>query len=331
MAGLLFFQGGTFVAQTVKEEYEVVAYPKLNHVRASIVQIVNRNAHVHRALELGLALEGDALVKIGDRSFSATKGSLFFFNANESHEIVASSQAGIKIAYLQVANSFCGEYLSCFRNLELLENDLSSFLSPEKRHEVTELMVQALMDYMAPESDLYALTCICSICKLYSKILSYVPYQQMTEAAYMSRNKKTARLTRITEYIDTNYSEKITLEALAQRENVTTTYLSHFIRDNLHMTFQEYVSSVRFERALKLLQSTSMCLTDVSVVCGFSDVKYLSRMLEKHFGLPAQACREYLQKQQILEPKKLEQAQTFATEEIGRDWLNTFWQDTVTK
>ena len=313
------------MSQTIKEEYEVVAYPKLNHVRASIVLIVNRNAHVHRALELCLVLEGDARVKIGDRSFSIHKGSLFFFNANESHEIIASSQAGIKIAYLQVANSFCNEYLSCFRNLELLENDLSSFLPPEKCHEVTGLMVHALMDYMAPDSDLYALTCICSICKLYSKILSYVPYRQMTEAAYLSRNKKTARLTRITEYIDTNYSEKITLEELARREDVTTTYISHFIRDNLHMTFQDYVSSVRFERALKLLQSTSMCLTDVSVVCGFSDVKYLSRMLERHFGLPAQACREQLQRMQIQEPEKAQQAQTFPTEETGRDWLTAFW------
>lgn len=319
------------MSQTTREEYEVVAYPKLNHVRASIVQIVNRNAHVHRALELGLALEGDALVKIGDRSFSAHKGSLFFFNANESHEIVASSQAGIKIAYLQVANSFCSEYLSCFRNLELLENDLSSFLCPEKRHEVTGLMVQALLDYMAPDSDLYALTCICSICKLYSKILSYVPYRQMTEADYLSRNKKTARLTRITEYIDTNYSEKITLEELARRENVTTTYLSHFIRDNLHMTFQDYVSSVRFERALKLLQSTTMCLTDVSVVCGFSDVKYLSRMLERHFGLSAQACRERLQQMQFQKPVKAPQTQTFPAEEIGRNWLTAFWEQMQTQ
>lgn len=313
--------------RSTKEEYEVVAYPKLNQVRADIVQIVNRNAHVHRALELGLALEGDALVKIGDRSFTAHKGSLFFFNANESHEIVASSQDGIKIAYLQVANSFCNEYLTCFRNLELLENDLSSYLDPEKRYEVTALLVQALMDYMAPEDDLYALTCICSICKLYSKILSYVPYRQMTEAAYLSRNKKTARLTRITEYINTNYSERITLEELARQENVTTTYLSHFIRDNLHMTFQDYISSVRFERALKLLQSTSMCLTDISVLCGFSDVKYLSRMLERHFGLPAQACREQLQKRRTQEPAREEQTQTFVTEETGRKWLKAFWQE----
>lgn len=310
--------------QHKKDEYEVVAYPKLNHVQANIVQIINRNAHIHRTLELGLALGGDGVVRIGDRSFVIHKGSLFFFNANESHEIAAASEAGVRIAYLQVANSFCSEYISCFRNLELLENDLSNYLSPENRHEVTKLMVQALMDYLAPNSDLYALNCVCSICKLYSKLLSYVPYQQMTEAAYLSKNKKTARLTRITEYIDTNYAEKITLEALAKQEDVTTTYLSHFIKDNLHMTFQDYVSSVRFERALKLLQSTTMCLTDVSVVCGFSDVKYLSRMLERYFGMPAQACREHLQ--QSREPKKT-QLQTFVTEETGLAWLREFWKD----
>lgn len=315
--------------RVLKEEYEVVAYPKLNHVRASIVQIVNRNTHVHIALELGLALEGDGLVRVNDNSFSVHKGSLFFFNANEPHEIIASSQEGIRIAYLQVANSFCSEYLSCFRNLELLKNDLSTYLPSAQLYELTALMVQSLQDYMAEDSDTYGLHCICSICLLYSKLLAYVPYRQMTEAAYTARNKKMARLSRITEYIDTNYSEKITLEELARRENVTKTYLSHFIHDNLNMTFQEYVSTVRFERALKLIRNTSMCLTDISVVSGFSDVKYLSKMLERHFGRPAQACCVQLRSE--AEQPSVEEAQTFASEETGRAWLTAFWNAYTTR
>lgn len=315
--------------RVLKEEYEVVAYPKLNHVRASIVQIVNRNTHVHRALELGLALEGDGLVRVNDNSFSVHKGSLFFFNANEPHEIIASSREGIKIAYLQVANSFCSEYLSCFRNLELLKNDLSTYLSSAQLYELTALMVQSLQDYLADDSDTYGLHCICSICQLYSRLLAYVPYRQMTEAAYLARNKKMARLSRITEYIDTNYSEKITLDELASRENVTKTYLSHFIHDNLNMTFQEYVSTVRFERALKLIRNTSMCLTDISVVSGFSDIKYLSKMLEKHFGRPAQECCIQLRRE--IDQPSAEEAQTFASVETGRDWLDSFWSNIQNK
>ena len=307
-----------------KEEYEVLAYSKLNHVKASIVQIINRNTHVHRALELGLALEGSGQVRVGGRSFPIARGSLFFFNANEPHEIYASSQAGIRIAYLQVATSFCYEYVSSFRNLELLQNDLTAFLPREQHQELVLLMIRALMDYMSPLSDLHGLRCICSICQLYSKLLEYVPYRQMEESAYLSKNKKMARLNRVTEYIDENYAEKITLEELARKEQVSVTYLSHFIRENLNMTFQEYISSVRFERALKLLRSSSMCLTDVSVVCGFSDVKYLTRMLESHFGMNAVACREKLRREAPVLLTSEEEKQTFASEEIARNWLADF-------
>ena len=312
--------------QIQKEEYEVLAYPKLQHINGNIVHIINRNAHVHRALEIGLVLDGEGIVRLDERDFTIQKGSLFFFNSNEPHQILALSQTGLKVAYLQTASSFCNEYLSCFRNLEIKENDLTGILSAQQRKELTGLMVQAMTDYMAEDSDLYGLHCICSICQLYSRLLSVVPYQQMTEAAYLARNKKMARLSRITEFIDQNYSEKITLTQLAERENVTTTYLSHFIHDNLHMTFQEYVSSVRFERALKLLRDTTMCMTDVSVVSGFSDVKYLSRMLETYFGMSAQeSCKQLRRETLVLQKSGQEQLQTFASDEQGLDWLNEFW------
>ena len=118
---------------------------------------------------------------------------------------------------------------------------------------------------------------------------------------------------------------KITLEELAKRENVTKTYLSHFIHDNLNMTFQEYVSSMRFERALKLIRNTSMCLTDISVVSGFSDVKYLSRMLEKHFGKSAQECCQQLRAESGTSAAV--EVQTFASEELARQWLTDFWNN----
>ena len=311
-----------------KEEYEVLAYPKLQHINGNIVHIINRNAHVHRALELGLVLEGEGLVRLDERDFTIRKSSLFFFNSNEPHQILALSQTGLKVAYLQIASSFCNEYLSCFRNLEVLQNDLSGILNAEQQKELTGLMLQAMTDYLAEDSELYGLHCICSICQLYSRLLSMVPYRQMTEAAYLARNKKMARLSRITEYIDQNYSEKITLTQLAERENVTTTYLSHFIHENLHMTFQEYVSSVRFERALKLLRDTSMCMTDVSVVSGFSDVKYLSRMLETYFGMSAQeSCKQLRRETLVLQKSDQEQLQTFASDEQALDWLKEFWHN----
>lgn len=305
-----------------REEYEVVAYPKLQYVRGSVVEIISRNTHAHRAYELGLVLRGSAQVHLGSKSFSISKGSLFFFNAHEAHEIIAGEKLGITIAYLQVANGFCGDHLTCFRNLEVLENDLTGNLSPDQNRLLTDLFILALQDYLAEMDPLYALRCIGSISRLYAALFQLVPHRQLSDAAYMTRNKKMARLIRITSYIEQNAGEKLSLEELARKEGVTPTYLSHFIRDNLPMTFQSYVASVRYHRALKLLQSTSMSLTDISVVSGFSDVKYLSRLLEKNYGVPAQeACRLLRSGQAIADP---EQAQTFLADRKALELLQQF-------
>ncbi len=305
-----------------REEYEVVAYPKLQYVRGSIVEIISRNTHAHRAYELGLVLKGEAQVHLGNRSFPIQEGSLFFFNAHEAHEIIAGEPRGITIAYLQVANGFCGEHLTCFRNLQVLENDLTGNLPADKNRLLTELFVRALQDYLTDMDPLYALRCISSITRLYTALFETVPHRQLSDAAYMTRNKKMARLIRITSYIEQNAGEKLSLEELARREGVTTTYLSHFIRDNLPMTFQSYVASVRFHRALKLLRSTTMSLTDISVVSGFSDVKYLSKLLEKNYGVPAQEAVRILRSEPAVPDSS--QSQLFLADRKAMEFLTAF-------
>ena len=307
-----------------KYDYDVLDFPKMRHVIVGVVQIINRNTHVHKALELGLVLEGDAVVRVNDKKFDIHTGSMFFFNANEAHQIQATSRTGVRIAYLEVADSFCGEYCPCFRNLEIPENNISSILPPEELKKLTKLMIKTMIDYMVEYSDLYALRCIGNICRLYSKLLSLVPYQHKEDPTSLARGKKMARLSRITEYIENHYSEKITLGQLAEMEGVSTTYLSHFIHEHLRTTFQEYISSVRFEHALKLLRDTSMSKTDICIVCGFSDVKYLSRMMEEHFSKPARECYNDLRKEVALS-EDTNQEQTYVSEKAGRDWLIEFW------
>lgn len=303
------------------DEYEVVMYPKLNHVRISMVHIVCRNQHVHRELEMGLVLDGCADVHVNNRLFTVRRGCLFFFNSNEPHEIIAHDRMGVKVVYIQLANNFCQDYLHLFRNLELLQNDLSDCVSPQENEELTELVLQAVENYM-DDGELHTLHCMCSVCRLFSRLLSCVPYHQLDEAAYLARKKKTARLRRITEYVDSHYADRITLSELAENEGITVTYLSHFIHDNLDMTFQDYVNNVRFEKALKLIENSNMRLMDVSLESGFSDVKYLNKMFEKRFGCTPKEYRSALPTQPV-QPVQQEN-QDFATEQIGRSWLADF-------
>ena len=230
---------------------------------------------------------------MNNRSFAVQKGSTFLFNSNEPHEITATNHDGVKISYIQIANNFCQDYLNLFRNIEMLENDLSSCITPAQNGDLTRLMLQVISDYY-DDGPLSLLHCMSNIYQLMSKLLQYVPFHQLDETESRVRKKKAARLRRITEYIDSHYSSRITLAELARSEGITLSYLSHFIHDNLNMTFQDYVNNVRFEKALKLISDSNMRLMDISMESGFSDIKYLNRMFEKRLGCSPREYRSTL-------------------------------------
>ena len=53
-------------------------------------------------------------------------------------------------------------------------------------------------------------------------------------------------------------------------------------------------------------------------------MKYLSKMLEKHFGKPAQECCLQL-RAEVGQTSAIEE-QTFASEETAKSWLTAFWK-----
>ena len=68
-------------------------------------------------------------------------------------------------------------------------------------------------------------------------------------------------------------------------------YLSHFFKDTLHITFQEYLNKQRFEYACGLLRTTDKSLTEISNLSGFSDVRYFIRLCEHTYGCSPQEYR----------------------------------------
>ena len=58
------------------------------------------------------------------------------------------------------------------------------------------------------------------------------------------------------------------------------------------MSFQEYVTLLRFEKARYLIAQTDLSLTDICVTCGFSDYRYLSQIFVKKTGMTPKEFRK---------------------------------------
>ena len=62
-------------------------------------------------------------------------------------------------------------------------------------------------------------------------------------------------------------------------------YLSHFIKETMNQTFQEYVASVRVGCACKLIASGGKRMLDVCMESGFSDYRYFSKAFRVLYGM----------------------------------------------
>ena len=85
-------------------------------------------------------------------------------------------------------------------------------------------------------------------------------------------------------YIDAHFTEKILLTDIAEEEHLSLNYLSHFFKDMIGMSFQQYVALLRFDRARRLVEHTSMSITTICMECGFSDYRYLNNIYKKQLG-----------------------------------------------
>lgn len=123
------------------------------------------------------------------------------------------------------------------------------------------------------------------------QLLTNTRYTMTSEKASVSAQNNSLRLNRITDYISEHYTEYISLQDIADLENITTYHASHFIKKMLGISFQEYLNQIRFKHALQLIKESTLSILDICIETGFSSSRYLNQMFEKNFRC---TTKEYL-------------------------------------
>jgi len=76
---------------------------------------------------------------------------------------------------------------------------------------------------------------------------------------------------------------------VARKVYISPYYLSHLFREELNITFLEYLTMVRMEEAKKLLKDTSLSIVAIASQVGYEDASYFSKVFKKYVGIsPAQ-------------------------------------------
>ena len=94
------------------------------------------------------------------------------------------------------------------------------------------------------------------------------------------------------QYLNTHYSEKITMEKMAQQVYLSPPYFSRIFKEEMGEPFTAYLNRIRIDRSKELLRQKNIRLTDIAQLVGFEDQSYFTKVFKKQEGVPPLRYRE---------------------------------------
>ena len=102
-----------------------------------------------------------------------------------------------------------------------------------------------------------------------------------------SQHNSTRRqdLTLVRSYLDEHYTEKITLDALAERFFINKFYLVRLFKEQYGLSINHYLQQIRITKAKQLLRFTDKTVEMIGFECGLGAHSYFTRTFKKVEGI----------------------------------------------
>lgn len=271
-------------------ELEIIQYRQIEGLSIFFDTVDYRTSHVHPEWELIWVLDAPLSVTCGQSRFTVHAGQMVLFSPNEPHEFHKEGESTTFLC-LQVSENV----LPMLRAIRLDSHIVDAHLDADA-YATTQRALADIMRAYWERKENYALFCVGQSMLIFYRLLEAMPSHTLTSEEAASVGKRNDRLLRLIAFVDENYMHKIRLADFAETEGCSVSYLSRFIKDTMNQNFQDYVTSVRFNCACKLIASGEKRLLDVCMESGFSDYRYFSREFKKQYGMTPEAYRKYTQK-----------------------------------
>lgn len=92
------------------------------------------------------------------------------------------------------------------------------------------------------------------------------------------------RLTKVLQFLNTNYQRKIELETVADIANLHPAAFCRFFKEKTGKSLSEYVNDMRIGYACRLIIEGKMSVSQISYESGFNNLSNFNRTFKKHTG-----------------------------------------------
>lgn len=240
-------------------------------------------AHSHDYCELLYVIEGRGWAQIGEHRCELAQGNLVVLDPSVLHEEHSDKQSPLRFAFCAI-DSFaieglppCGllsagrypviETGDCRYRMESVFADLI--------HETSE-QVSFCNDM---SNSLVSMLLVLAI-----RLLLAQPTSRPTAMS--------EECSRVAEFINSNYSEPLSLADLSQTVYVSKHHLAHIFKSQTGVSPIRYLINKRISEAKRLLRETELTVGEISVQVGYNDPVYFSQIFKKSTGMSPSVYRK---------------------------------------
>lgn len=253
--------------------------------------------HQHDFCELVIVIRGSAMHWLEDGDFPVTAGDVFLLQGRQSHYFHARknlelinimydpAQIGLPEAELRKLPGYCAMFM-----LEPSYRRRHRFASRLHLQRIPLARAEQLADEMekecAEKAAGYEAVLRAKLVELIVYLARAYTFSETTEARAL------LRVGHVIGALENDFSKNWKLDDLMQIAHMSRSNLMRVFREAAGVAPIEYLLRLRIQKAMKLLRSTDLSVTEIALQTGFNDSNYFTRQFRKTAGCPPAKYRK---------------------------------------
>ncbi len=257
--------------------------------------------HSHEFLEMVYVTSGSAAHTLNEERTTISKGDYFIIDYGASHKYNAIGIEKFIIINILFKPEFIDKTLyDCLSFRDLINNYLIRFSYKSLEKSPTNIiysdddgsiraLIQKLQAEYSRKNPGYLELMRCHLIEIIIKTMRRISKEEVSiiDNDYSKY---------IADYVDENYMNNITLTEISADLKFSLPYLCRRFKNDVGMTFNEYLQKKRIGQSCRLIANTDKKLTEIAELVGYNDVKFFSQVFKKHLNMTPREFRRLCNK-----------------------------------
>ena len=241
--------------------------------------------YVHSEVVLALVKSGTVNIETATNMYNLHQGDLYFVSPNQKYKLSFNNDASVEAMILNLSNPAAVTQEFIPQNLirGLTTGNCTHFAKITHEDNCYHNMLNSFNAIVMAENEKFDFFQLLVHGKLYEIFYMLFASEIVQVFDVETQGKKYRALRRITEYINENFCEAISLDTVAHTTGLSRYYVSHLFKELMNTTFVNYVNELRLTRAAMLLTTTDTPVIEIAGLSGFNNISNFNRAFKMYY------------------------------------------------